>query len=607
MKKRIRVFGRKILSLFLVFLITFSSIFSFPIVAFADNVYVGRVTANDVFFRSTPTTKPENGVSNVITSLDEGDVVTVLSIEKVGGAKGDCSSGWYSIQYKDKSGYICSTYISVDGYDIYDRPWTSPKKAIIGGAKFIGKSYISRGQFTSYLKKYNVNPDGDFEVYNHLYMSNLAAPSSEAKTSYTAYQKNGLLDLPLVFNIPIYKKMEDSYDRPGGNLTKIEKQSEVKDQAFEDLLDKQEFPESYKEALRALHEIHPNWTFVSMYTDLTFSKAVNAFQIVGAIQGGEKYYELEKGKPVQAGNDKGWYVPNKETTAYYLDPRNFLTEQYILQFESLENSEVYTESVVQSILKGTFMEGISILDNQSYASIFVEAGKSANVSSVYLASLARQESGVNGSGATTGNEFEYEDVTYSGLFNFFNIGASSGASNPLKAGLVYASGGSCTKCDNNTQYTTPIPSETPGENTNPSTPATPEEPKAENLKTLIEEGGYQVSGEYVHGFKVGTSVEKVEKNLANGVTVKTDNDIIGTGDKITYNGETYLVVVYGDLTGDGKINSADLLKMRKYLLGDSNLSGAYKESAYLTDDSKINSADLLKMRQYLRGDSKISQ
>ena len=589
---------QKLTAYFLIFAITFSSIFSFPISVFAAETYNARVTGEDVRLRSKPTTEKENGVSNILLELDEGTIVTVLSLDKIDG--GGCTNGWFLVSYQNITGYMCGTYLSIDGYDIYDRPWTSPKKAIVGGAKFIGNSYISRGQFTSYLKKFNVNPDGYYDVYNHLYMSNLQAPSSEAKTSYSAYKANGLLDLPLVFNIPIFNKMEDSYDRPGGNLTKVETQKNVVDEDFEKSLDEQGFPESYKQALRVLHTAHPNWTFKSMDTDLTFSKAAAAFQNVGAIQGGNKYYELENGKPIET--EPGWYLPNIETTSYFLDPRNFLTEQYILQFESLEYSELYTETVVGSILKNTFMDGISILDNQSYASIFVEAGKTANVSSVYLASLARQESGTEGSSATTGDQFDYEGITYSGLFNFFNIGAYSSAKNPLKAGLVYASGGACTICNNDTKYTNPIPSDTQNETANSN--ATPTE---ENLKSLIEESGYKVSDGFVHGFKVGTSVEKVEKSLPEGVKVNTDNDTIGTGDKITYNGETYTVVIYGDLTGDGKINSADLLKMRKYLLGDSNLSGAYKESAYLTDDSKINSADLLKMRKYLLGTSKINQ
>lgn len=600
MRKRLRKGFKQVISLLLIFNIVFSSIFSFPIRVYAETTYVGKITGNDVRLRSEPE-KPTNNKNNILLELDEGQSVTVLSTKRISG--NGCNDGWYHVSYGNITGYICSTYVHIDNYDVYDRPWTSPKKAIVGGAKFIASSYISRGQFTSYLKKFNVNPDGYYEMFNHLYMSNLAAPSSEARTSYNAYKENGLLDLPLAFNIPIYNKMEDEYNRPGGNLTTVEKQSVVTDQAFEDALNKQGFPESYKAPLRALHTKHPNWTFTAMEVGESFATAVWQFKITGAIQGGNQYYLLEDGKPVQAGNDKGWYMPNDETTGYYVDPRNFLTEKYILQFESLENSSNYTESIIQSILKNTFMDGVSILDNQSYASIFVEAGNVAEVSAVYLASLARQESGTNGSMATTGNPFEYEGETYQGLFNFFNIGAKSSASSPVKAGLVYASGGVCTICstnDGNGNIPVTPPSETPSE-TIPSQPTS-------SLETYIKEAGYKIEGEYVIGFKVGEKVDDIKDNLKNdAIEIKSDGKRIGTGSRIKLNGQSYTVVVYGDLTGDGEINSADLLKMRRYLIGKTSLSDAYKEAAHLANEDKINSADLLKLRQYLIGKTKISQ
>lgn len=570
--------------------ISFSSIFSFPIRAEASENRIGKISGDDVNFRSKPTTDLEaNGANNILFKLDENSSITVLSLEKIKG--NGCSDGWFNVSYGEFVGYVCSKYVKIDGYDIYDRPWTSPKKAIIGGAKFIGKSYISRGQFTSYLKKFNVNPKADYDVYNHLYQSNIAAPSSEASISYKAYKENGLLDLPLEFNIPIYRHMDDDgYDRPGGNLTDIDYQDEVTDKEFEKLLDKEDFPETYKRALRYLHTKHPNWTFKGMYTDIRFSTAVANFQNVSAIKGNEKYYLIENGKKVQAGNDKGWYLPNKETLEYYLDPRNFLTEKYILQFENLGYSENYTESVVKSILKGTFMDGISLLDNQAYSAIFVEAGKISEVSSVYLASLAIQEVGVNGSMSVSGKEFEYEGKTYSGLYNFYNIGAASSASSPVKAGLVYASGGACTKCNSNEIY-----DEVDNDKIGIS------------LKDLLEDASYKVSGDFVYDFSVGEKIDRIEEKIDNDDVEIKGKKVIGTGDKIKFNGESYTVVIYGDVTGDGEITSADLLKIRQYLLGMTSLSGAYKEAAKTTGGKSVTSADLLKVRQYLLGMTKISQ
>lgn len=585
MKKKTKKNLAKFMSLQLAFSMTFASIFSFPINVHAETTYIGRITGNDVRFRSQPTTVTTNGVSNVITEVDMGTAVTVLSLSKVAGRKGDCESGWYNVSYQNRTGYICSTYISINGSDPYDRPWTSPKKAIVGGAKFIAGSYISRGQFTSYLKKFNVNPNGYYAVYNHLYMSNLAAPSSEAKTSWKTYNSNGLSSLPLSFNIPVFKNMADYYGRPGGDLDTVSKQSYVTDQAFEQALDAQGFPESYKQALRYLHNGHPNWTFTAMHTNLDFHTSVISFKNVGAIQGGNQYYDLSSGSKIQAGNDAGWYIPNNETTAYYLDPRNFLTENYILQFESLENSSNYTEAIVQGVLNNTFMSGYSFLDNQTYASIFVEAGRTANVSAVYLASLARQESGTTGGIATSGETFEYGGVVYSSLFNFFNIGAKSSDGSPVKAGLVYASGGACTVCGNVGESDIPL-----------------------KLANYVMAAGYKVDGNYVTGINTGENADNVKQKMNNNeITINASNKTVGTGSTITFNGETYTVVIYGDLTGDGKINSADLLKMRQHLQGTTTLTGAYFKAGNLANTSSINSADLLKMRQHLLGTNPIKQ
>ena len=86
----------------------------------------------------------------------------------------------------------------------YNRPWTNPYKAIIGGAQFIATSYINKGQNTNYFQKFNVvySP-----YYLHQYMTNVQAPTSEARSTYNSYNSMGILKDTMVFYIPVYNNM----------------------------------------------------------------------------------------------------------------------------------------------------------------------------------------------------------------------------------------------------------------------------------------------------------------------------------------------------------------------------------------------------------------
>lgn len=86
----------------------------------------------------------------------------------------------------------------------YKRPWISPVLAIDGGAEYIAKAYISRGQNTVYFQRFNTVSS---PYYQHQYMQNLTAAASEARTTYNSYSKMGIQNDAFVFYIPVYKNM----------------------------------------------------------------------------------------------------------------------------------------------------------------------------------------------------------------------------------------------------------------------------------------------------------------------------------------------------------------------------------------------------------------
>jgi len=216
---------------------------------------------------------------------------------------------------------------------------------------------------------------------------------------------------------------------------------------FEAYLNEQGFPESYKSALRTLHSEHPQWIFEAQHTNLEWSDALLAECEVGKnlIQDSavSSWKSMEPGAydyttnswVVFDGND--WVSASQGLIAYYMDPRNFLNDTEIFQFETLSYNNTY-QSIdgIENILEGSFMEG-SYVDTDgwtgTYAEAFVYASQKSGVSPYHLASRCIQEVGIQGSAATSGTVSGYE-----GIFNFYNIGATS-SGNPVSLGLSFAS------------------------------------------------------------------------------------------------------------------------------------------------------------------------
>lgn len=86
---------------------------------------------------------------------------------------------------------------------------------------------------------------------------------------------------------------------------------------------------------------------------------------------------------------------------------------------------------------------------------------------------------------------------------------------------------------------------------------------------------------------------------------KLVDDIVKTGDFIDVNinnSKSYLykVSLLGDVNGDGKITSADYVKIRKHIMQTEIIrDNLYFYSADVNDDNKISSADYVKIRKYI--------
>ena len=197
------------------------------------------------------------------------------------------------------------------------------------------------------------------------------------------------------------------------------------------------FPGSYQAALRELKSAHPNWTFVPMKTGLDFntsvSKEMGAKSLIQKTTSNSSKGWVGDACP----SESGWYYATQPAVASHMDPRNFLTETYIFQFEQLTfNASYHTEAAVQTFLNGTFMKGKLADDSQdrTYAKAFYEIGKGRKLSPIHLASRVYQEQGQGTSGLISGTYPGYE-----GYYNFFNVGVN-GASTEEKIvkGLTYA-------------------------------------------------------------------------------------------------------------------------------------------------------------------------
>ena len=154
-------------------------------------------------------------------------------------------------------------------------------------------------------------------------------------------------------------------------------------------------------------------------------------------------------------------------------------------------------------------------------------------------------------------------------------------------------------------YLVPVNQEDPGSSDSPETPDKPdggEETIADKVKIddktkIITVKPNVIAQDILDAFGGPVKIVKEDGNF-----LENEQSVMGTGYIVE---DIYTVVKVGDATGDGKIDSADLLSIRKHLLEVNKLSSFKFDAADVSNDNKIDSADLLKVRKYLLGVSDI--
>ncbi len=386
-------------NIFLYILFT-TILFCIPLYIKAD--YDAVINGSDVRIRSGATTN-----SKILYSVNSNTALTV--VDKTLYEGDGCSSKWYKVIYKNKTGYVCSKYIkfvnnSLDGINVTG--WTARVNA--------NNVSVRKSTSTSSTSLDTLTLGVNVTILSTESASNGCSSGKWHKIQYYG-NKTGYIC--------------SSYVTSKSDITSS-------DASYESTLRSAGFPDSYIPYLTYLHNKYPNWNFVAKNLNKSFSTAVSSEEGKCYMQTTNDSYRTSN-KPAESTT---WFKVNSAVIAFYMDPRNWLNEERIFMFEKLDYDSNF-ESSYPSLVKSIFGNGK--LSDDLYTNAIFNAGKTNHINPVYIASRIRQEVTENGNDSTNGVEFKFGDETYSGYYNFFNIGAFEDTINGVKynavhRGLLYA-------------------------------------------------------------------------------------------------------------------------------------------------------------------------
>lgn len=461
--------------------------------------------------------------------------------------------------------------------------WTDPEKSIKGGAKLLAQNYISCGQDTLYLQKFDVVDGGD-GYYGHQYMTNVSASKSEGLSVKNGYLKMGMLskDSKMKFKIPVYKNMPTSQAATPGKETIVTQDVQInKDGA------------------------------------IVKASTANDAQTIATLNKGTKLLRIE-------------LTTKKDSSGNYLDKvvladgrKGYIARSYLTKLSLQSNCN--TKYVILNNIELRNGPGTENTDIIKYVSAgqmvtVVEKDKYTNLNgtSWYRVKLTDGDYGYISLGTTKNpNAVVYDETSTE--YGYIKVICTDGLN--IRTAPTTTSNNIISTVTNSTKLFRLQKDASNNEGYVWDKVVTNSGIVGYIVRQDKQSGQLWVKEYYSH-YDVDdkkanitcipdVTVEKLNSLGSNVVVKKGDKvigakDKIGTGYTITANGKKYTAVVKGDPSCDGVINSADLLKIVKHLKKTGEMKdNSMKSAADVNSDGSINSADLLKIVKYLKNTGSI--
>ncbi len=482
--------------------------------------------------------------------------------------------------------------------DKYRIPWNTKSIAITGGGIFIGESYINKGQNNIYLQKFDVNDEKPGDLFWHQYMTNVLAPYSEANSIYNGYKKSNLLDnIPMNFVIPVYDNMPETIVE---NLN-ISRSDFVQDDTN---------------------------VYADVSTTLNLrSGPGTSYETITSIKSGEIMKRIAKG--IQAGERWDKVVLNNGITGYVFS--SYIKEVEKPQITSIElklsknkinkNERINLEVKIIPDDVGDYKltyksNNTSIAQvNQNGEILGVGAGKT----SIFVVA----ENGVSSS-----IEIEVESQVEEILVDVDNLTLQTGENYKINT-LIYPRD----VTDRTIKYES-LDKDIVTINSDGNINAikkgeTQIKISSGQIEKLIDilvidkidtddlsyDNNLNISANIITGIDVEKNkVSDIKKLISTNYEINIynvnnklleDNDLVGTGSyiNISSGGNTiieYKVLIYGDVNGDGKINSVDLLVLQRHILEIEKLNGIFLRAGNINKNGKNpSSIDSLLIQRHI--------